>query len=108
MQVGRRMAHWMGASTPVFAVQPLTQPMSSMVVHRPVHSADRAEAEIIAPAAQGSIEFSNHPPDWLPIGVPPGHLAEFLTDGAHLLLCLCPLTAAKDNEVIGINHPTRL
>ena len=35
----------MGASTPVFAVQPLTQPMSSMVVHRPVHSADRAEAE---------------------------------------------------------------
>jgi hypothetical protein len=43
----------------MFAVQPLTQPMSGVIVHRSTGSADRAEAEIIAPAPQGSIQVFN-------------------------------------------------
>src|ERR1035437_1635466 len=75
----------MCASPPVLPVQPLAQPMSSMVVHRPIGPADRAKAKIVAPAAQGAIELPNFHPDGLPIGVPSSHLAEFLTEGAYPL-----------------------
>src|SRR6266542_3648111 len=50
VEVQGSLADRMGALTPVFSVQPLTQPMSSVVVHRSVGSADRAKAKIIAPA----------------------------------------------------------
>src|SRR6266516_928672 len=85
MQISRTMAHRVCTAALVFAVQPLTQPLSSMVVHRPIDSADRAEAEVIAPTAQGAIDFSNHHTDRLPVGIPLGHLAEFLTDGVNSL-----------------------
>src|SRR5216684_6926585 len=85
MQISRRMTHWMSAPTPVFAAQPLTQPMPGVVVHRPRGSADRAEAEVITPAAQGAIDFPNHHSDGLPVGLPLGHVAEFLTDGVDSL-----------------------
>src|SRR6266540_5282691 len=50
VEVQGSLSDRMGALTPVFSVQPLTQPMSSVVVHRSVGSADRAKAKIIAPA----------------------------------------------------------
>src|SRR6266498_2603404 len=50
VEVQGSLADRMGALTPVFSVQPLTQPMSSVVVHGSVGSADRAKAKIIAPA----------------------------------------------------------
>jgi hypothetical protein len=69
----------------VFAVQPLTQPMPGMVIHHPIRSADRAKAKIVAPAAQGPIEFFHYRFDGLPIGVPLCHQAEFVAEDADSL-----------------------
>ena len=60
MQIYRGLTYRMHAATPMFAVQPLTQPVSSVIVHRSIGSADRAKAEIIASAAQGSIQVFHH------------------------------------------------
>src|SRR5258708_31882552 len=74
------------ASTAVFTVQPLTQPMSSVVIHRSVGSADRAQGKIITPAAQGPIQVFNHLLHRFTIRLPLGHSADFLADGANSLL----------------------
>ncbi len=58
---------------------------SSMVVHDSIGLADRAQAKIIPPAAQGSIEFLNQHLDRFPIGFPSSPLADFLADGADSL-----------------------
>jgi len=60
MQIHRGVSHGAGATTQVFAVQPLTQPMPGVVIHHPIRSADRAKAKIVAPAAQGPIEFFHY------------------------------------------------
>src|SRR5579862_5948974 len=73
------------ASTGMFAVQPLSQPMPSVIIHRLVSSADRSKAKIIAPAAQGSVHFLNHRLHRFPLGAPLSHMAEFLADGADPL-----------------------
>src|SRR5215469_12318934 len=41
----------------VFGAQPLSQPISAMGIHRAVGFADRAKAEIVAPARYQRVEF---------------------------------------------------
>jgi len=79
------VAHRIHAPTPLFAIQPLTQPMPGVVVHRPVSSADRAEAKVVAPATQGSIEVFDHCLDRLPVEGRLGHQADRLAEGADSL-----------------------
>src|SRR5208337_2172632 len=59
--------------------------MPGVVIHDPIRSADRAKAEIIAPAAQGSIEFFHHRFHRLPIGMPLRHPAEPFAEGSDPL-----------------------
>jgi hypothetical protein len=86
MEIHRGLPNRPDSATAVFSIQSLTQPVSGVVVHSPVRPADRAEAEIIAPAAQGSIQVFNHHPSRLSIGIPPGHLADGLAESTHLFV----------------------
>lgn len=54
MQKRRSMPHGVRAATPVFTIQPLAQSVSGVVVHGSVRLADRAEAEVVAPATEVS------------------------------------------------------
>lgn len=83
MEIHRCLSHWLDSPTEMLSVQPLTQPMSSVVIHGPIRSADRAKAKVIAPTAQGSIQVFNQDRNRLPIGRPLGHLADGLADRSH-------------------------
>src|ERR1043165_2820782 len=85
MEVIGGVSHRADASTGMFAVQPLTQPVPSVIIYRLVGSTDRAQGEVISPAAQGSIQFLNHRVHRLPLETPLSHLADFLADGADSL-----------------------
>jgi len=79
----RRVPDWAVASTQMFAVQPLSQPLSGVVVHRPITTADCAEAKVIAPASEFPIQRPYHFFHCLMVVLPAGHFADFLTDALH-------------------------
>lgn len=58
------------------------QPMSSVVFHRSIGSADRAEVELLAQAARGSIEFPLQNPTTIRLsGSTPSHTQPSRTMG---------------------------
>src|SRR5215468_9132415 len=44
----------------VFGAQPLTKPLASVLLHRPVGFTDRTQTEVVGPPIQHAVELSYH------------------------------------------------
>src|ERR1700730_9012892 len=70
----------------VFGAQPLSKPLTGMLLHRPVGFADRTQTEVVGPPIQHAIELSYHY-HWIQQGcIPSSLVADRVTNTLHPLL----------------------